>query len=73
LTGLPGQTRTPRIAIHTLTVTRTVLLDAPTAVAWGAVRTPQTFRTVTRGVQRFPAIACRADEWREGEHIVGLT
>lgn len=59
--------------MHTLTLTRTVPLDAPAALVWDAVRTPQAFRTVTRGVLRFPAIAGRADEWREGEQVVGLT
>lgn len=59
--------------MNTLTVTRTVHLDAPADLVWSAARTPQAFRTVTRGVLRFPAIAGRDDQWREGEQVVGLT
>ncbi|MFP4310781.1 MAG: hypothetical protein ACLFS9_02210 [Nitriliruptoraceae bacterium] len=28
---------------------------------------------MTRGILRFPAVAHRTDEWREGEQVVGLT
>jgi len=58
---------------NTLTVSRTVELDAPAESVWQAVRTPKAFLTVTRGVLRFPAVAHRTDEWREGEQVVGLT
>lgn len=57
----------------TLTVSRTVELDAPAESVWRAVRTPKAFLTVTRGLVRFPAVAHRTDEWREGEQVVGLT
>lgn len=59
--------------MDTLTVTRTTILDAPAATVWDAVRTPRAFVTVTRGILRFPAVASRTDEWREGEQVVGWT
>ncbi|TVR38514.1 MAG: hypothetical protein EA388_00235 [Nitriliruptor sp.] len=54
-----------------LTLTRTTDLDAPAPVVWGAVCTPTAFRTVTRGVLRYPPVSRRADPWREGETVSG--
>lgn len=54
-----------------LTLTRTTDLDAPAAAVWDAVCTPAAFRTVTRGLLRYPPIARRADAWREGETVSG--
>ena len=61
------------LTANTLTLSRTVDLEASAASVWQAVRTPKAFLTVTRGVLRFPVIADRTDEWREGEQVVGLT
>lgn len=58
---------------NTITIGRSVRLDAGAGPVWDAVRTPQAFRTVTRGVVRFPAIARRDAEWVEGEEVVGWT
>ncbi|MCC5949798.1 MAG: hypothetical protein JJT89_15200 [Nitriliruptoraceae bacterium] len=54
-----------------LTLTRTTDLDAPAGVVWDAVCTPAAFRTVTRGLVRYPPVARRADTWREGETVSG--
>jgi hypothetical protein len=59
--------------MDTLTVTRTTLLDAPAAAVWSAVCTPSAFRTVTRGLLRFPVIEARTGEWEQGEQVVGWT
>lgn len=54
-----------------LTLTRTTDLDAPAPLVWDAVRTPSAFRTVTRGLLRYPPVSHRADAWREGETVTG--
>lgn len=54
-----------------LTLTRTTDLDAPASAVWEAVRTPAGFRTVTRGLLRYPPVDRRADAWREGETVSG--
>jgi hypothetical protein len=48
----------------------TQLAASPNAV-WRAVKTPDAFRTVTRGLLTMPAIKRRHDTWREGETVVG--
>ena len=58
---------------NTITIERSVRLDTGAGPVWDAVRTPQAFRTVTRGVLRFPVIARRDAEWVEGEEVVGWT
>jgi ligand-binding SRPBCC domain-containing protein len=54
-----------------LSLTRTTDLDAPAPAVWDAVRTPTAFRTVTRGLLRYPPVARRTDAWREGETVSG--
>jgi hypothetical protein len=54
-----------------LTLTRTTDLDAPAPAVWDAVCTPTAFRTVTRGLLRYPPVERRADAWREGETMSG--
>lgn len=54
-----------------LTLTRSTDLDAPAAAVWAAVRTPEAFRTVTRGLLRYPPADRRTDAWREGETVSG--
>ncbi|NBQ42101.1 MAG: hypothetical protein EBU23_06030 [Mycobacteriaceae bacterium] len=46
-------------------------LDAPPEAVWRAVKTPDAFRRVTRGLLTMPAIRDRHDSWREGETVVG--
>jgi ligand-binding SRPBCC domain-containing protein len=53
------------------TIRRSTLLDAPVDVVWAAVRTPQAFRFVTRGLVDWLPIRGRNDPWREGEEAAG--
>lgn len=46
-------------------------LAAPADRVWAAVKTPEAFRTVTRGLISMPALRHRHDGWREGETVVG--
>lgn len=57
--------------MDTLTLSRTVDLDAPASAVWDAVCTPAAFRAVTRGLLRYPPLAHRDDVWREGETAAG--
>jgi hypothetical protein len=52
-------------------VDRSTRLEASADAVWAAVKTPAAFRTVTRGLLVMPVIGGRADEWREGETVVG--
>jgi hypothetical protein len=52
-------------------VDRSTRLEASADAVWAAVKTPAAFRTVTRGILVMPVIRGRADEWREGETVVG--
>lgn len=54
-----------------IVVDRSTLLAAPASAVWAAVKTPDAFRRVTRGLLAMPAIGGRTDEWREGETVVG--
>ena len=54
-----------------LTLTRTTDLDAPAAAVWDAVCTPVAFRTVTRGLLRYPPVTHRVEAWQEGETVSG--
>lgn len=53
------------------TVRRSTLLDAPVDLVWAAVRTPQAFRFVTRGLVDWRPIRGRTEPWREGEQATG--
>jgi hypothetical protein len=57
--------------MNALTLTRTIDLAAPASVVWDAVRTPAAFRTVTRGLLRYPPADRRTAAWREGETVSG--
>jgi hypothetical protein len=57
--------------VDVLTLTRTTELDAPAPAVWEAVCTPAAFRTVTRGLLRYPPVSRRTDVWREGETVTG--
>lgn len=52
-------------------VDRQTELSAPATAVWRAVKTPDAFRTVTRGVLTMPVIKQRDDDWREGETVAG--
>jgi ligand-binding SRPBCC domain-containing protein len=52
-------------------VERSTRLEASADAVWAAVKTPAAFRTVTRRLLVMPVISGRADEWREGETVVG--
>ena len=52
-------------------VDRSTRLEASADAVWAAVKTPAAFRTVTRWLLVMPVIGGRADEWREGETVVG--
>jgi ligand-binding SRPBCC domain-containing protein len=52
-------------------IDRSTLLEAPADVVWGHVKTPAAFRKVTRGLLSMPCIRQRADEWCEGENVIG--
>ena len=53
------------------TIRRSTPLDAPVDVVWAAVRTPQAFRFVTRGLVDWRPIRGRTEPWREGEEATG--
>lgn len=46
-------------------------LDAPAEVVWAAVRTPQAFRAVTRGLLDWRPLRGRTERWREGDEATG--
>jgi hypothetical protein len=56
---------TPRV------VRRSTDLDAAPDVVWAAVRTPQAFRFVTRGLLEWRPLRGRVDPWRAGEEATG--
>lgn len=47
------------------------MLDAPADLIWAAVRTPQAFRAVTRGLLDWVPLRGRSEPWREGEEATG--
>ncbi len=53
------------------TIRRATLLDAPADLVWAAVRTPQAFRFVTRGLVDWRPIRERTEPWCEGEEATG--
>lgn len=53
------------------TVTRSTDLDAAADLVWAAVRTPQAFRFVTRGLIDWRPLQGRVEPWREGEEATG--
>ena len=46
-------------------------LSASADAVWNAVKTPDAFRKVTRGLLTMPVINKRHDEWHEGETVIG--
>ena len=57
--------------MHTITVSTT--LDAPADVVWTAVRTPEAFVHVARGMVRFPAAEAHPGPWETGDVVEGWT
>lgn len=55
------------------TVAVSTELDAPADVVWTAVRTPEAFVHVTRGVLRFPVAAEHPRRWEVGDVVEGWT
>ncbi len=53
------------------TIRRSTLLDAPADLVWAAVRTPQAFRFITRGLLDWRPIRGRTEPWAEGEQAMG--
>lgn len=53
------------------TIRRSSILDAPAGLVWAAVRTPQAFRFVTRGLLDWRPLRGRTELWREGEEATG--
>jgi hypothetical protein len=53
------------------TIHRSTVLDAPANLVWAAVRTPQAFQFVTRGLIDWRPARGRLEAWREGESITG--
>jgi len=56
---------------HPRTIRRSTLLDAPPELIWAAVRTPQAFRYVTRGLLDWRPLRGRGEPWQEGEESTG--
>jgi hypothetical protein len=54
-------------AIH-----RSTVLDGPADVVWAAVRTPQAFRFVTRGLVDWRPLRQRTEPWQQGDEGTGL-
>jgi hypothetical protein len=52
-------------------VDRAITLSAPAPAVWQAVKTPEAFRFVTRGLLTMPAIRHRDRPWQEGETVTG--
>lgn len=57
--------------MRTVTVSRE--LPAPAHVVWPAVKTPQAFVYVAKGMLRFPAAERIGRPWKVGDDIRGLT
>ena len=53
------------------TLTRTTDLDAPAQLVWDAVCSPAAFRTVARGLLRYPPVVGRTDAWEPDERVSG--
>jgi hypothetical protein len=53
------------------TITRSTDLDAAPNLVWAAVRSPQAFRFVTRGLLDWRPLRGRVEPWREGEEATG--
>jgi hypothetical protein len=53
------------------TIRRSTDLDADPDLVWAAVRTPQAFRFVTRGLLDWRPLRGRVEPWREGEESTG--
>jgi hypothetical protein len=52
-------------------VDRSTTLTAPAPAVWEAVKTPQAFRFVTRGLLTLPVTTSRDRPWQEGETVTG--
>ena len=46
-------------------------LKASADAVWVSVKTPSSFRRVTKGLVTIPAIRTRDDQWKAGETVVG--
>ena len=55
----------------TRTVRRSTDLDAAPDLVWAAVRSPQAFQFVTRGLLDWRPLRGRVEPWREGEESTG--
>ena len=53
------------------TIRHSTVLEAPADLVWAAVRTPQAFRFVTRGLLDWRPVRTRVEPWREGEQSTG--
>ncbi len=53
------------------TIRRSCVLDAPADLVWAAVRTPQAFRFVTRGLLDWRPLRDRTEPWQQGEEATG--
>lgn len=53
------------------TIRRSTVLDAVPDLVWAAVRTPQAFRFVTRGMLDWRPLSGRVEPWREGDEATG--
>lgn len=53
------------------TIRRSTVLDAPPELIWAAVRTPQAFRFVTRGLLDWRPLHGRSEPWAPGEEATG--
>jgi ligand-binding SRPBCC domain-containing protein len=55
----------------TRTIRRSTVLDAPADLVWAAVRTPQAFRYVTRGIVDWRPARRRTEPWQQGDEATG--
>ena len=55
------------------TISVSTELAAPAEAVWAAVRTPEAFVHVARGMLRYPAAERHGRPWRAGDDIVGWT
>lgn len=53
------------------TIRRSSVLEAPAELVWAAVRTPQAFRFVTRGLLDWRPLRDRAEPWQQGDEATG--
>jgi hypothetical protein len=58
------------LAVDTVTIQRSVELDAPATRVWAAARSPQAFRYVTRGLVRLTGLP-RTGRFTQGSRIEG--